>query len=265
MANRLPKAAAIIAAVIAVPLGAGAATAAPAARPAPQIVESAAHAKALAKRAHERVRPGATAQLKATATKQTLAQAAAAGQAAAAATTGRLAGANRYDTAVAVSKATYRDAGRLAGGTLFVASGTEYPDALAGGPAAAGIGGPLLLVPPTGTIPASVIAEIKRLGVEDVYIMGGEGAVDADVEKQLDAIDGVDFVDRVYGDDRYETAAYASFFTWQFDEADPDADPTPPPVVYLSSGATFADALAGGAAGCHRRGPAAADEPLEPA
>ena len=250
MAHRLPKAAAIVAAVIAVPLGAGVATAAPAARPAPQIVESAAHAKALAKLAHQRSTPGATASPRSTAKDRAQAedqaQAAPSSRAAAAAATGRLAGANRYDTAVAVSRVTYAD-GQLAGGTLVVASGTQYPDALAGGPAAAGIGGPMLLVPPTGTVPASVIAEIKRLGVEALYIMGGDGAVDLGVEDQL--VEVVDYVERLFGVDRYETAAFASYLTWQFDEADPDAEPTPPSVVYLSSGTTFADALAGGAAG----------------
>lgn len=258
MANRLPKAAAIVAAVIAVPLGAGVATAAPAAQPAsqpssqvaPGVVESVAHAKSLARLAHQRATPAAAPSSGSTAEKQARTQAPsqAAGPAAerAAATTGRLAGANRYDTAVAVSRVTYAD-GQLAGGTLVVAAGTQYPDALAGGPAAAGIGGPMLLVPPSGTVPASVIAEITRLGVEAVYIMGGTGAVDSDVEEQLGQV--VDYVDRLFGDDRYATAAVASYLTWQFDEADPDAEPTPPSVVYLSSGATFADALAGGAAG----------------
>jgi putative cell wall-binding protein len=233
MANRLPKAAALIAAVIAVPLGAGAATASPVTKPAPQTVQSASQAKALAKLLHQRSDHRATAKKVAP-------------NAAGEPTTGRLAGADRYATSVAVSKTSYDDK-QLAGGTLVVASGMQFPDALAGGPAAAGIGGPLLLVPPNGTVPAGTIAEIKRLGVESIVIMGGTGAVSSGIEDQLAKV--VPFVDRLYGDNRYETAAFASYFTWQFDEANPDAEPTPPSVVYLSSGKTFADALAGGAAG----------------
>ena len=232
MANRLPKAAAIIAALIAVPLGAGAATAAPVTKPTPRTVESASDAKALAKRLHENFTPRAGAKA----------------QAEAAARTARLAGADRYQTSVAVSKVSYDDK-QLLGGTVVVASGIQFPDALAGGPAAAGIGAPLLLVPPTGTVPATVVAEIKRLGVNSIVIMGGTGAISTPVENQLAGIAGIEFVDRLFGSDRYETAAFASYFTWQFDEADPDAEPTPPSVVYVSSGKTFADALAGGAAG----------------
>lgn len=236
MANRLPKAAAFLAALIVVPLGAGAATAAPVTKPAPSTVDSAPAAKALAQRLHERLTPNAAARKAPSAAAE------------AAANTARLAGANRYDTSVAVSKVSY-DTGQLAGGTVVVASGVQFPDALAGGPAAAGIGGPLLLVPATGTVPASVLNEIKRLGVSSVVIMGGTGAVSGAVEAQLAAVDGVDFVDRIFGDNRYETAAFASYLTWQFNEANPDAEPTPPSVVYVSSGKTFADALAGGAAG----------------
>ena len=253
MANRLPKAAAIVAALIAVPLGAGAATAAPTTAPtnaptsAPtnatgstsSATDPMAHAKALARLAHERT-PATRARSAPSAKTRT--------QAEAAARTARLAGANRYDTSVAVSKVSYDDK-QLLGGTMIVASGTQFPDAVAGGPAAAGVGGPMLLVPPTGTVPASVVTEIKRLGVAAVYIMGSEGAVSAGVEAQIDAIPGVDYVDRVFGADRYETAAYASGLSFTFDETNPDADPTPPPVVYLASGTTFADSLSGSAAG----------------
>ncbi|GAA2737239.1 hypothetical protein GCM10009867_23660 [Pedococcus aerophilus] len=234
MANRLPKAAAIVAALIAVPLGAGAATAAPVTKPTPSTIESASEAKAFAKRLHERSTPRVSAKR--------------APQALAAAEMARLAGADRYATSVAVSRASYDDK-QLLGGTVVVASGTDFPDALAGGPAAAGIGGPLLLVPASGKVPASVMNEIVRLGVESIVVMGGTGAVSEGIEDQLAAIDGVEFVDRLFGEDRFETAAFASYFTWQFDESDPDAEPTPPSVVYVSSGKTFADALAGGAAG----------------
>ena len=238
MAIRLPKAAAIIAAVIALPLGAGAATAAPGSKPAPVTVESASQAKAFAKLIHQRSTAHAT--------PRATAKAAPSPQAEAAARTARLAGADRYATSVAVSKVSYDDK-QLLGGTLIVASGLQFPDALAGGPAAAGLGGPLLLVPPTGTIPASVVTEIRRLGVESVVILGGTSAVSSGVEDQLAKV--VDYVDRVFGDDRYATAAFASYLTWKFDEANPDAEPTPPSVVYVTSGTTFADALAGGAAG----------------
>ena len=202
-----------------------------------------AHAKALAKLAHEHSSTTTTAKSAPSTKSRTEAQAKAQ---AAAARTARLAGANRYETSVAVSKASYDDK-QLLGGTLVVASGTLFPDAVAGGPAAGGIGGPLLLVPPTGTLPAVTVAEIKRLGVDEIFIMGSEGAVSAGVKDQLDKL--VSYTDRVYGANRYETAAFATAFSYTFDPNNPDADPTPPPVVYIASGTTFADSLAGSAAG----------------
>ena len=113
MAIRLPKAAAIIAAVIALPLGAGAATAAPGSKPAPVTVESASQAKAFAKLIHQRSTAHAT--------PRATAKAAPSPQAEAAARTARLAGADRYATSVAVSKVSYDDK-QLLGGTLIVVS-----------------------------------------------------------------------------------------------------------------------------------------------
>ncbi|MDQ3688991.1 MAG: cell wall-binding repeat-containing protein [Chloroflexota bacterium] len=96
----------------------------------------------------------------------------------------RRAGANRYETAVAVSKATFPSA-RVA----YVAVGTNFPDALGGGPAAAIAGGPMLLVT-RDSIPAVVRSELLRLGVDRVVILGGTSAISATVASQLkDLID----------------------------------------------------------------------------
>ena len=52
----------------------------------------------------------------------------------------RLAGADRYATAVQVSRASYGSAGSDA---VYVATGMNFPDGLAGGPVAALLPGPL--------------------------------------------------------------------------------------------------------------------------
>ena len=57
----------------------------------------------------------------------------------------RLAGSNRYATAAEISQWAYPDGSDV----VFVATGLDFPDAIAGGAAAAAEGGPLLLV--TGT------------------------------------------------------------------------------------------------------------------
>ena len=110
----------------------------------------------------------------------------------------RMGGASRYATAVEVSTflvcgrtdpaADCQD-GKMGGADapvdqVFVASGLGYADALGGGPLATGLG-PLLLVPPTGTVPAVVRNEINRIDPLEIVILGGTGAVSAQVEGQL--------------------------------------------------------------------------------
>lgn len=86
----------------------------------------------------------------------------------------RLAGADRYATSVQISQSIY---GSSAGSdTVFVATGSNFPDGLAGGPVAALVPGPLLLVAPNA-LPSSVAAELKRLHPDEVFVLGGGGAV----------------------------------------------------------------------------------------
>jgi putative cell wall-binding protein len=80
----------------------------------------------------------------------------------------RLSGPDRYATAVAVSQRAF--AGGASG--PFLATGTSFPDALAGGPVAAELGAPLLLVQASCS-PASVTAEIDRLGATKLVLLGG--------------------------------------------------------------------------------------------
>ncbi len=77
----------------------------------------------------------------------------------------RVAGGNRYDTAVAVSKAIQTRTGRPAPGTVLIANGADqakFSDALALSPIAAAQGYPILLVSATA-VPAETSAEIARL------------------------------------------------------------------------------------------------------
>lgn len=96
----------------------------------------------------------------------------------------RLAGADRYATAVTVSAGTFSS-----GRTVFVATGTTFPDALGGGPVAGSLPGPLLLVPGT-SVPSSVAAELRRLAPERVVIVGGTGAVSSAVGSEIQALLG---------------------------------------------------------------------------
>jgi hypothetical protein len=63
-------------------------------------------------------------------------------------TVARIAGVDRYATSLALADASV--ATGLSGNRPWLATGTNYPDALAAGPGAAADGGVLLLVPLTG-------------------------------------------------------------------------------------------------------------------
>ncbi|MEA3502982.1 MAG: cell wall-binding repeat-containing protein, partial [Actinomycetota bacterium] len=90
---------------------------------------------------------------------------------------------NRYATAIEVSRHGFPSGAH----TVFVAIGTKYPDALAGGPPAADAPAPILLVPET-YLPSSVAAELVRLDPDRVVILGGPAAVSSAVESAIAAL-----------------------------------------------------------------------------
>ena len=157
----------------------------------------------------------------------------------------RLAGADRYATAVAVSSAHYLPGVPVA----YVATGANFPDALAGGAAAAHQGGPLLLVTQT-SIPAATAAELSRLAPGRIRVLGGAGVVSDGVMLQLDAYTAGP-VDRMAGPDRYATAAAISAGTFA-----PGV-----PAAFIATGAAFPDGLSGSAAAAHFDGPVLLTQP----
>ncbi|MCX8006914.1 MAG: cell wall-binding repeat-containing protein [Coriobacteriia bacterium] len=114
----------------------------------------------------------------------------------------RVQGANRFETAVELSKSAYEDG---FGGVAVLVNGMNFPDSLAAGPLAYGLEGPMLLTSPSG-MPEATRAEIERLMPIEVVIVGGPAAVPYDQEIELRDM-GVPVVRRVMGRDRYETAA----------------------------------------------------------
>jgi putative cell wall-binding protein len=151
----------------------------------------------------------------------------------------RLGGADRYEAAAAISRATFNPGVPVA----FVATGHNYPDALAGTGAAARRGGPILLVT-RDTIPAATRAELQRLGPGQIMVLGGPASVSDGVRSALNAYTNGS-VGRVSGADRYAVAAgvSATFF------------PRNVPVVYVATGERFPDALGAGPVAGIRGGP----------
>src|ERR1035437_9567647 len=147
----------------------------------------------------------------------------------------RLAGADRYGTAVAISQSAFQP--QSPGSAVTVASGANFPDALAAGPVAAAQGGPLLLVPQDGALPTTVSTELTRLKPSSVNIAGGTAAVSSLVESKLPGF-GAGTVFRRAGQDRYETAAALAGIT----------NGGLGKTVFIATGASFPDALGGSAA-----------------
>lgn len=147
----------------------------------------------------------------------------------------RLAGADRYGTAVAISQSAFQP--QSPGSAVTVASGANFPDAVAAGPVAAAQGGPLLLVPRDGALPTTVSTELTRLKPSSVNIAGGTTAVSSLVESKLPGF-GAGTVFRWAGQDRYETAAALAGIT----------NGGLGKTVFIATGASFPDALGGSAA-----------------
>ena len=82
----------------------------------------------------------------------------------------RVYGESRYDTSVEVAKTFRGDVD-----TAVVASGKNFPDGLCGGPLAAALNAPLVLVSDTKT--AAAVDYVGAEGIASGYVLGGDGAL----------------------------------------------------------------------------------------
>lgn len=136
----------------------------------------------------------------------------------------RISGVDRYETAVKISKAGWDKSD-----TVVLATGSNFPDALAGGPLAYQNDAPILLTK-KDALHMATREEIERLEAEEVIILGGTGVISADVVEEIVNM-GIT-VRRIVGKDRYETAALIA------SELDNKED------AILAYGKNFPDALA---------------------
>jgi len=151
----------------------------------------------------------------------------------------RISGGTRYDVAVALSQAAYPDPRAIPVSVVYIAKGTDYPDALSAAPAAAKAGGPLLLTMPN-ELPTAVADEIARLHPDRIIVVGGPASVSPGVFTSLtDLVDNPSNVSRVDGADRYEVSRKLSQSILTDD---------PGQRVYVATGTSFPDALSASAA-----------------
>lgn len=119
---------------------------------------------------------------------------------------------------------------------LFIATGRNFPDALAAGPAAAALGGAVLLVNGAATtIDLPTRELIDTLQPSEIIIVGGPSVVSNGIASSLVTRYGEGNVFQIFGADRYSGAANLNEAIF--------AEST---IAFLATGTSFADALAGG-------------------
>ena len=138
----------------------------------------------------------------------------------------RYAGENRYDTARLIAEAMPdRD-------HVFVAAGTDFPDAVAVSALGAATATPIVLA--TESVLPDPTAEVLEDTI-DAHIVGGEAVISVTVGDEISSIVGGP-VDRMAGPDRWATSADIADHALMM-----DVDPS---TVWIATGADFPDSLA---------------------
>lgn len=154
----------------------------------------------------------------------------------------RLTGSDRFGTSREIARDTFPPNGAE---IAFIATGMNYPDALAAGPAAGLNHAPIILMNGSQShVDESTADVLEYLGVQQVFIIGGTPSVSMGIEAHLGILLGPGQVTRVTGADRWGTATQIRqmFFLNSH-------------TGYLSTGMNFPDALAGGPAAAAVGGP----------
>jgi putative cell wall-binding protein len=154
----------------------------------------------------------------------------------------RIAGADRYTTAVRIAEL-------IGGPVAYVVKGHDtnpdraWPDALSTAAAAAVQRRPLLLAAPDH-LPAVTAQALRDLTITDATLVGGESALSADVLAQVS--EAVERADRLGGTDRYDTARLVAERSRLIYANDTD--------LWVATGANWPDALVAGPAVAATRG-----------
>ncbi|RRJ86780.1 hypothetical protein EG850_07095 [Gulosibacter macacae] len=114
----------------------------------------------------------------------------------------QIAGADRFATAAQVAQRVHPGTG----GTVIIATGANFPDALAAGPVAAKLGAPILLTH-GDFVPGATVTALQRQAPAEVIVIGGTPAVPESVVEQIQRLLPNTEVERIAGSNRHETAA----------------------------------------------------------
>jgi putative cell wall-binding protein len=169
------------------------------------------------------------------------------------ATSTRLSGADRYDTAARVYSAAF---GCAEGGVdgVVLARGDAFADALAGSYLAGTLDSGVLLTG-TSSVPATTLAALRSSGARTVHLLGGTAAISEAVAEQLartpsyscDGTAGAPLrVVRVEGSNRFDTARRTAESAGAAAVGTAELGSGLRRTAVLASGSGFADALAAG-------------------
>jgi putative cell wall-binding protein len=147
----------------------------------------------------------------------------------------RHAGTDRYDTAAKIATATFD-----AADVVVIASGQDYPDALAATYAAGLTGVPTLLVA-RDSVPRATADALDALGTTKALIIGGTGVI-SEFTQQVLTSSGLATI-RIAGSSRYATARAIAESAGADAVGTLDAKPT----AIVASGENYPDALSVGA------------------
>lgn len=151
---------------------------------------------------------------------------------ASAATSERLGGQDRYETAALVAQKVYDEG--LAGSTVLLTTGENYPDAVSAG---AWNDGAAILLTRRDSLPAVTKNLLSGEWISKVYAIGGTAVISDAV---LDEVRGMGLsVERLAGPDRYATSVAVSKASMSSGSAS---------AVWVASGTVFADQLSAAAA-----------------
>lgn len=161
------------------------------------------------------------------------------------------AGANRFDTAAKIAEATFAPGGCPAAAPvqhIVLATGRNFPDALAANALAGAVNAPILLTEPND-LPDETLDAIECLhnpdGSTTVHVVGGPSAVGQGVRDELAGLPvQVTDEDAYNGRDRYLTAIKVARTLDDMNVV--GTTTTGKKTVFLTTGENFADAVAAG-------------------
>lgn len=142
----------------------------------------------------------------------------------------RISGRNRIETSVNISKNSFENSDNV-----VIANGFDFPDALSSGQLATALNAPLLLSS-SDKLDTETKSEIERLNPKNVYIVGGEKALNKErIEPEIKSITKNAKIERLAGIDRYDTSIKVMEKTKEFVDSEN---------LLIVSGKNFPDALA---------------------